>query len=59
MPVADTPVLAPNVSAKEEAIGALIALGYKRVQAEKAIKSVFDEDAKSEQLIRDALKSMV
>lgn len=58
-PVAAAPILAPVASAKDEAIGALVALGYKRAQAESAIKNVMTEDASSEQLIRDALKSMV
>jgi Holliday junction DNA helicase RuvA len=58
-PVEVAPILAPVASAKDEAIGALIALGYKRAQAETAIKNVFVEGANSEQLIRDALKSMV
>ncbi|MBT1450025.1 Holliday junction branch migration protein RuvA [Glaciecola sp. XM2] len=61
-PVSDqtqAPVLMPTASAKDEAISALVALGYKRVQAEQSIKAIFNEDASSEQLIRDALKSMV
>ncbi|WP_395341823.1 Holliday junction branch migration protein RuvA [Ningiella sp. W23] len=52
-------ILAPQLSSKEEAISALVALGYKPAQAEKSVKGVFSEDASSEQLIRDALKSMV
>lgn len=52
-------VLAPKISALDEAIGALIALGYKRNQAEAAVRKVATEDASSEQLIRDSLKSMV
>lgn len=46
-------------SAKEEALSALLALGYKRAQAEKVIDRVFVEDASSESLIREALKAMV
>jgi len=53
------PILAPTATAKDEAISALVALGYKRLQAESAIRNVFTEDAGSEKLIRDALKSMV
>nr|WP_136252066.1 Holliday junction branch migration protein RuvA [Ningiella ruwaisensis] len=57
------PVLSPMASAKEEAISALMALGYKRPQAEKSVsnaQSAYEnDDASSEQLIRDALKSMV
>jgi Holliday junction DNA helicase RuvA len=59
MPVETAPILAPVASAKDEAISALIALGYKRPQAESAIKNVHNDEASSEQLIRDALKSMV
>ncbi|WP_371195479.1 Holliday junction branch migration protein RuvA [Glaciecola sp. SC05] len=58
-PIEATPILAPVASAKDEAIGALVALGYKRAQAETSIRNVFTEDASSEQLIRDALKAMV
>jgi Holliday junction DNA helicase RuvA len=57
---ADTaPILTPVASSRDEAISALVALGYKRPQAESAIKNVFAESASSEQLIRDALRSMV
>ncbi|MDT0594679.1 Holliday junction branch migration protein RuvA [Glaciecola petra] len=52
-------ILSPKVSAKDEAISALIALGYKRNQAETTVNKIASEDASSEQLIRDALKSMV
>ena len=52
-------MLAPKVSAVEEAVSALIALGYKRNQAETTVKKVATEDATSEKLIRDSLKSMV
>lgn len=58
-PIEVAPILAPVASSRDEAIGALLALGYKRAQAEAAIKKVATEDASSEQLIRDALKSMV
>jgi Holliday junction DNA helicase RuvA len=56
-------VLAPSMSAGDEAISALVALGYKRNQAESAVKSaasgIEKDQLSSEQLIRDALKSMV
>ncbi|MFC4698892.1 Holliday junction branch migration protein RuvA [Glaciecola siphonariae] len=58
-PVDVAPILAPVASSKDEAISALVALGYKRAQAENAINKVLTDDASSEQLIRDALKSMV
>lgn len=53
------PVLTPKLSAVDEAISALVALGYKRGQAETAIRKVASDDATSEKLIRDSLKSMV
>lgn len=40
-----------------EALDALIALGYKPTDAEKMIKKVNKSDATSEQLIREALKN--
>ncbi|WP_054674765.1 Holliday junction branch migration protein RuvA [Parasalinivibrio latis] len=43
----------------EEAVSALVALGYKQAQAEKAVKAVAKPDMRSEMLIRDALRSMV
>ncbi|GLR72062.1 Holliday junction branch migration protein RuvA [Agaribacter marinus] len=58
-PLKKAELLAPATSAKDEAISALIALGYKKLQAEKAIQGVLVDDATSESLIRDALKSMV
>ncbi|MGS2720646.1 Holliday junction branch migration protein RuvA [Paraglaciecola aestuariivivens] len=45
--------------AKEEAISALVALGYKSAQASKVINAVYVEDISSEQLIREALKAML
>lgn len=53
------PILAPKVSAVDEAVSALMALGYKRNQAESAVNKIKSQDATSERLIRDALKSMV
>lgn len=45
--------------AKEEALSALVALGYKPQQASKVINSVFAESMSSEDLIRESLRSMV
>lgn len=45
-------------SAKEEAISALLALGYKSAQATKAINTVFKDGMSSEELIRESLRSM-
>ncbi|GAW96979.1 MULTISPECIES: Holliday junction branch migration protein RuvA [Colwellia] len=44
---------------KTDAINALLSLGYKQVQADKAVKSVYNRGMSSEDIIRDALKSMV
>ncbi|ATC95194.1 Holliday junction branch migration protein RuvA [Pseudoalteromonas tunicata] len=51
----------PNVhdSAEDDAIAALVALGYKQAQAEKTVKSLRAPGKTSEVLIREALKSML
>ncbi|WP_100641948.1 Holliday junction branch migration protein RuvA [Alteromonas facilis] len=54
---ADT--LVPVSDVKEEAMSALLALGYKPQQASKAINAVYSEDMTSESLIRESLRSMV
>nr|WP_275664566.1 Holliday junction branch migration protein RuvA [Vibrio tubiashii] len=46
-------------NAEEEAISALLALGYKPTQASKVVSQVKTDEMSSEQLIREALKSMV
>ena len=46
-------------SATSEAVDALISLGYKQTQAEKAIKQIAQLGMGSEDLIRHALKSML
>ncbi|MCX4028730.1 Holliday junction branch migration protein RuvA [Endozoicomonas sp. SM1973] len=43
----------------DDAISALVALGYKPQQATKAIKALPDQQLPSEELIRQALKAMV
>ena len=53
-----SPQLAQS-SAEEEAVSALLALGYKPTQASKVVSQVMKENMSSEQLIREALKSMV
>lgn len=50
---------APASSVADDAISALVALGYKQKEAEQAVKHVYQADATSEGLIRDALKAMV
>ncbi|NQY35434.1 MAG: Holliday junction branch migration protein RuvA [Alteromonadaceae bacterium] len=46
-------------NAKGDAINALVSLGYKQVQADKAVKAIYQTDMNSEDLIRNALKSML
>ncbi len=48
-----------STNAEDEAVSALIALGYKPVQASKVVSQVAKPDMTSEAMIRDALKSMV
>ena len=57
MPVEDTFVVVSD--AKEEALSALVALGYKAPQASKVINSVYTDGMTSEDLIRESLRSMV
>lgn len=52
-------IVAASTDPKDEAISALIALGYKAAQAEKVVKQVAVDGMKSESIIRDALRSMV
>jgi Holliday junction DNA helicase RuvA len=46
-------------SAEEEAVSALLALGYKPTQASKVVSQVAKPDMTSEALIREALRTMV
>ncbi|GAJ73009.1 LOW QUALITY PROTEIN: Holliday junction DNA helicase RuvA [Vibrio sp. JCM 18904] len=50
---------ATSNNAEEEAISALLALGYKPTQASKVVSQIAKPDMSSEQMIREALKSMV
>ena len=50
-------VTARKISPIEEAISALVALGYKPQDAEKRANAVANADASSEQIIRSALQS--
>ncbi len=49
--------IVPVNDSREEAQSALIALGYKPVQASKLVESVYQEGMESEVLIREALKA--
>ncbi|WP_036798369.1 MULTISPECIES: Holliday junction branch migration protein RuvA [Photobacterium] len=56
----NAPVEEPNAAkAEDEAVSALIALGYKPQQASKVVSQVAKADMTSEEIIRDALRSMV
>lgn len=48
-----------NVMAQQDAVSALVALGYKPQDASATIRKVYVEDADSETLIRLALQSLV
>ena len=52
------PALRGDAHAKNEALSALLALGYKPMQAEKVIKQVYVEGMTSEQAIRESLRAM-
>ncbi len=53
------PLLTPQNGVKDDAVSALLALGYKAPQAKKVVDQVFNQDHSSEELIRDALKAML
>jgi holliday junction DNA helicase RuvA len=57
LPVENTFLQSNDV--KEDALSALIALGYKPAQGSKVINSVFKADMSSETLIREALRAMI
>ncbi|GIU35368.1 Holliday junction branch migration protein RuvA [Shewanella schlegeliana] len=46
-------------TAEEDAIAALLSLGYKPAQASKAVSAVYTDGMSSEELIKSALKSML
>jgi len=50
---------AKSLSPVDEAVSALVALGYKQQDAEKRVRAVADDDANCEQLIRSALQSAI
>ena len=51
------PAAGRSASAQQEAYGALVALGYRPVEIAKLLKSVADEAASTEELIRRALQA--
>lgn len=52
-------VIRKQTSPQDEAISALVALGYKQLDAEKRVRAVAGDDANSEQIIRSALQSAI
>lgn len=57
-----TPVvlnLSSSEQASQDAVGALLSLGYTQQQASKAVQKVKTDDMSSEQLIKAALRSMM
>lgn len=55
----DEAIFSPVESAEQDAIGALVSLGYSQAQADKAVQRVKQADMSSEQLIKAALRSMM
>lgn len=55
----DDAIFAPPASAEQDAISALLALGYSQAQATKAVQQQVVAGISSEQLIKAALKSMI
>jgi len=55
----DEAIFSPVESAEQDAVGALVSLGYTQAQADKAVKKVQQSDMSSEQLIKAALRSMI
>jgi len=64
-PLSDSAVIEPHSdalvanNAADDAVSALVALGYKLPQAQKAVKSVSKPDMSTEVLIKESLKSML
>ena len=64
-PFSDNAVIEPACdgtianNAADDAVSALVALGYKLPQAQKAVKSVSKPDMSTEVLIKESLKSML
>ena len=48
-----------NANPVEEAVSALIALGYKPPQASRMVSQIDSHDLSSEEIIRDALKASI
>lgn len=58
MPMQNEPIVT-KANDFDDAVSALVSLGYSNQQANKAVKAVFSDDKDSETLIRFALKNML
>jgi len=57
--IEDNPFVVAEVSNNQEALQALLSLGYTKLEAEKALNAVVEENAPTEQLIKKALRWLV
>lgn len=55
----DNSTATSSASVEDEAVSALIALGYKPTQASKVVSQIYKANMSSEDVIRESLKSMV
>lgn len=58
LPTADATTTHYSTSAEQDAVSALVSLGFKPAEASKAVRAVFAEDLRSEELIRLALRGL-
>ncbi|MES3041074.1 MAG: Holliday junction branch migration protein RuvA [Pseudomonadota bacterium] len=54
-----TPLFIEPASSQEEAESALVALGYKPLEAQKAVKAVLGQHSETSELVRAALKGLL
>lgn len=55
----DEAIFNPVATAEQDAVSALVSLGYSQLQADKAVRKIKQNDMSSEQLIKAALRSMM
>lgn len=55
----DEALFSPVATAEQDAVSALVSLGYSQLQADKAVRKIKQNDMSSEQLIKAALRSMM
>lgn len=58
LPVAGAAEIAYATSAEQDAVSALVSLGFKPVEASRAVRAVFADGLRSEELIRLALRGL-